>query len=295
MQPHPFVSIIIPVYRNWDSLTLCLQALANQSYPVQRFEVIVVNNDPKDNPQIPDSISNLRILEENTPGSYAARNTGIRAAHGHVLGFCDADCIPYSDWIEQGVHFLDTHFDLTRAAGKVELMASGRQTGYAELYETIFAFRQEEYTQKGASTTANMFAYYRVFEAVGFFRDDLLSGGDLEWSRRAQSAGWKIGYAQQAVVYHPARKSVPELAAKAKRVCSGYIYLNNADIKKNPINAVYHGLCMLKPPFKAAKMIFERRDLRLHDKLLLYCLEYHLKLVQLWEYTRLQIGKSGRR
>lgn len=298
MHPQPFVSIIIPVFRNWDSLALCLQALANQSYPVDRFEIIVVNNDPEDKPQVPETLPNQRLINEHTPGSYAARNTGIRAAQGELLGFCDADCIPGPAWIEQAVQFLGTNPHLSRAAGKVELLINGlkgSKPNYAQLYETIFAFRQEEYAQNGSSATANMFSYCRVFKAVGLFREDLLSGGDLEWSRRAQSGGWRIGYAPQVVVHHPARNSVPELAAKAKRVCSGYIHLNNADFKNNLINAVYHGLCMLKPPLQAGKMIFGRTDLRLQDKLFLYFLEYYLKLVQLWEYTQLQMGKSGRR
>ncbi|QEC53356.1 glycosyltransferase [Anseongella ginsenosidimutans] len=41
-----FVSIITPVYNDWDRLAICLKALANQSYPAHLYEIIVVNNNP---------------------------------------------------------------------------------------------------------------------------------------------------------------------------------------------------------------------------------------------------------
>src|SRR6056297_2744809 len=116
MPDTPFVSVIIPVFHDWDSLTVCLQALSDQTYPQQKFEVIVVNNDPDDNPQLCPKLPNLRLLDENTPGSYAARNTGIRAAYGQVLGFCDADCIPELDWIEQGIQDLQSSPEVSRLA-----------------------------------------------------------------------------------------------------------------------------------------------------------------------------------
>jgi cellulose synthase/poly-beta-1,6-N-acetylglucosamine synthase-like glycosyltransferase len=42
----PFVSVIVPVYRDADRLRGCVRALAGQTYPRERFEIIVVNNDP---------------------------------------------------------------------------------------------------------------------------------------------------------------------------------------------------------------------------------------------------------
>ena len=39
-----FVSVIIPVYNDSNRLKLCLQALEKQTYPSERYEVIVVDN-----------------------------------------------------------------------------------------------------------------------------------------------------------------------------------------------------------------------------------------------------------
>ncbi|MDZ7736204.1 MAG: glycosyltransferase [Gammaproteobacteria bacterium] len=44
----PYVSVIVPVYHDWDRLRDCLHALSQQHYPPESLEIIVVNNDPAD-------------------------------------------------------------------------------------------------------------------------------------------------------------------------------------------------------------------------------------------------------
>lgn len=291
MDIHPLISIIIPVYRDWQRLELCLQALHAQSLPQEQLEVIVVNNDPEHKPWTRSPLANLEIITEARPGSYAARNAGIRAAKGDLLGFCDADCIPDPDWLKTAASFLQARQDISRLAGRIELIyEDSTNPSLAEKHERVFAFRQDWHVQSGAGVTANMFAWRQVFDEVGLFEETLLSGGDLEWGHRAHKAGFVIAYLPEAVVWHPARYSEQQLRQKARRVCSGYIRVNKADIRKNPLNALYHGLCMLKPPIKAGKMIFARQDLRLRDKILVYFLEYYLKLVQFGEYVKCQSG-----
>lgn len=287
----PFVSVIIPVYHDWHRLVMALDALERQTWPRDRFEIIVLNNDPADPfPETFEDRQNLKLLCEKKPGSYAARNTGIRAAKGELLGFCDADCIPEKDWIEQAVKCLVKNPGFFRVAGRIELtFKDHKKPGLAELHESIFAFRQDEYAKNGVSTTANMFAWRQVFDAVGLFDETLLSGGDLQWGRRADAAGFGIVYCPEAVVGHPARRTVGSLIKKARRVCGGYIAINNADIRKNPLNAIYYGFCMIKPPVGAGVMIFARKDLGADQKIGVYFLEYLLKLVQFGEYVRCQI------
>ena len=40
----PFVSVIIPVQNDLERLQTCLQALERQSYPQDRYEILVVDN-----------------------------------------------------------------------------------------------------------------------------------------------------------------------------------------------------------------------------------------------------------
>lgn len=291
-----FVSVIIPVYQNQEGLDRCLEALGKQTYPWERFEILVVNNDPLDEPVVSYPYNNLRVINEGKPGSYAARNAGVRGSRGELLGFCDSDCIPDKHWIENAMEIFASSKDTCILSGRVKLFFQDEHNlSYAEKYEKIFAFRQQEYARAGGAATANMFTRKDLFEEIGLFDESLLSGGDLEWGQRAGSLGFPVGYSEKVLVGHPARSSVDLLEKKARRVVSGYIVLNRADFRKNPLNAVYHCISMLKPPLKAGQMIFSRKDFSLSDKVIVYFLDYYLKLVQLSEFFRLQGGGGPRR
>ena len=84
----PRVSVIVPTYRDWDRLALLIASLAAQDWPVDKLEIIVVNNDPDEAPpetlQVP---ANARILTEAGKGSYAARNAGLAQARGEIAAY----------------------------------------------------------------------------------------------------------------------------------------------------------------------------------------------------------------
>src|SRR5690606_18431287 len=117
----PFVSIIIPTYKDWQRLSLCLEALSKQTFPAENFEVIVVNNDPDD--VVPTFISlpeTWQIVSERKSGSYAARNRGLLLAKGEILGFTDSDCLPDKDWIYNAVSIFEER-KCDRIAGDIQI------------------------------------------------------------------------------------------------------------------------------------------------------------------------------
>ncbi|MCP1663160.1 cellulose synthase/poly-beta-1,6-N-acetylglucosamine synthase-like glycosyltransferase [Methanocalculus sp. AMF5] len=219
----PFVSVIIPTYHDWERLGLCIEALGQQTYPEEFFEVIIVNNDPDDLPSRLELLSNGIMLSEEKRGSYAARNTGIRSSRGEILAFTDSDCIPYPDWIEKSVQLLESHPDVHRVAGRIELFFKNDRLTVAEIYEKAFGFPQEKYASSGVSATANTITYASVMDDVGLFNGNLLSGGDTEWSMRAHSKGYTIVYCGKCIVKHPARHTISEFTEKARRISGGNV------------------------------------------------------------------------
>lgn len=217
----PFVSVIIPVYNDEILLRKCLQSLQEQTYPSEKIEIIVVDNgsDPNLNDLAREFVDVL-FLQETRPGSYAARNTGIAQARGDILAFLDSDCRPAPDWLENGVSRL--------AEGDV---VGGRIIlGYQQLlnptpiesYDGLTSFRQKEYVEKSHfSVTANLIARRSVFDTVGPFDLSLKSGGDCEWGNRVHKAGFKLVYADNAIIYHPARSSLEAVSRKQRRVGGG--------------------------------------------------------------------------
>lgn len=43
----------------------------------------------------------IKLLAEQKPGAYAARNRGVAAANGKIIAFTDSDCVPASDWLDE--------------------------------------------------------------------------------------------------------------------------------------------------------------------------------------------------
>jgi glycosyltransferase involved in cell wall biosynthesis len=220
----PLVSVIVPVYGGLELLRACLRQLVAQSWPAERREILVVDNHPT--PCVARALGatpGARVIEEAAPGSYAARNAGIREARGELLAFTDADCLPAPDWIEQAVAALEARPDTGFVGGAVELFARDPQhpTG-AELYDLVRGFDQERYlARKRFLPTANLVVRRRVMEEVGLFDACLRSGGDADWGERASAAGMHGAVVPGAVVRHPARHTLAEVCRKAARVAGG--------------------------------------------------------------------------
>jgi GT2 family glycosyltransferase len=88
-----------------------------------------------------------------------------------------------------------------------------------EAFEREFAFENDRYVEKkGFSVTANLFCRRSVFDTVGGYRTGVSE--DYDWCLRAREAGFRIGYAPDAVVGHPARKDWPALLKKWRRLNS---------------------------------------------------------------------------
>ncbi|MCH8539317.1 MAG: glycosyltransferase family 2 protein [Opitutales bacterium] len=223
------VSVIIPVFENPEGIQALLEALASQTYPRDSFEVLVVDNGSRDATPAtvaafpPTAFSSLRLLEEKTvQGSYAARNKALGEAIGAVVAFTDADCRPVSQWLEAGVEtLLAEKADL--AGGRVSFTFAKENPNAAEKIDSRTNMQMEaDILHRKITKTANLFVRKKVFEEIGFFNAGLRSGGDVEWTRKATTAGYLLVFASEAEILHPAR-SWRELFIKQIRVGQGQI------------------------------------------------------------------------
>ncbi|MFD1599221.1 glycosyltransferase [Halobellus rarus] len=217
------VSIIVPVYNDPAGIQFTIESLSAQSIDRQ-FRVFVVDNDSTDRtPEVVRSYNDDRITllhEDEIQGSYAARNKGIENTDSDVVAFLDADETVDKDWLEkavaamndQNVDYLGCNVELTLP----EDTFVGRYDG-----RTGFPVKQYLEEQHYAPTCA-LLVRRDVFEDVGPFDSRLVSGGDIEFGQRVHEAGYEQGYAEDAVVTHPARTSFEALAKKNFRVGRGF-------------------------------------------------------------------------
>jgi len=291
------ISVVIPTYEDWDRLKLCIRSLEQQTLAKENFELIIVDNSTVSIP--PESIdlpSNAIVLHEPTPGSYAARNAAIKVAKGEIIAFTDSDCIPRQDWLKNAYTYFQQK-SVSRIAGKVELSyEKDKSKNLAELYETVFAFNQKRNVERfGASITANFFTRKENFDRLGLFDQSKKSGEDFGWNIRASKAGLPITYAEDVVVYHPARSSIRELVEKRKRVLGGKKTFQFRTIRDVVREMRYPAILFYMYLFMPIKRLFQAVQLRSFEKLKVLLVITYLYVITNVEYIRLLFGGKPRR
>ena len=103
-------SIVVPAFNVSATVSETLDALLAQTF--KEFEIIVVDDGSTDaTPEILDTYAGdprVRIIHQRNRGLAGARNTGIDAAQGLAIGFCDADDIWEPSKLETHIeHLLD--------------------------------------------------------------------------------------------------------------------------------------------------------------------------------------------
>ena len=249
MSEHPQVSVIIPHFQDLRGLEFCLASLEKQTFPRNRTEIVVADNNSPSGIEAVAKVINGRAKVVVVPekGAGPARNGGVATSVGEILAFIDSDCVAEPEWLEEGLKALNQS-DFVGGHVKVLVQDENAMTG-PEAFERVFAFDFKTYIQKKKFTgSGNLFCPRNVFDQVGGFRVGLSE--DLEWSRRAQSCGYTLSYAPNAIVGHPARRTWGELKRKWKRMNEESLGLAGSSLAKRtlwllrafllPVSAVVH-------------------------------------------------------
>ena len=281
----PEASVIIPTYKDWPILQLCLDCLAAQTAPPGRFEIVIANNNPS--AEVPATLRlpvNARVIHATEPGSYAARNAALAEVRGDVLFFTDSDCLPDPGWIAAGLSQIATLGPTDRIAGAIVLFAKGEVWTAPELYDRATWLRQADYVAYGWGATANLITRKAAFAAAGPFDGDTYSGGDREWNQRAGTTGSAIVYGPDAIVRHPARSSFEELAKKRRRLLGGRHRIKVRKSWKRWLPPFGY----LIPSVSGSKRIFRLPGLTLRERWAVWLVEYRLRIVTFTETVRLR-------
>lgn len=299
---NPFVSVVIPVFNDSERLKICLEALENQTYPKNLYEVIVVDNASTENiDKVVEPFKQAFTTYEGKPGSYAARNKGISIAKGEVLAFTDSDCIPVHNWLETGVKHLLSVLNCGLVGGEIELFFKDQNHPTAvELFDSVTFLQQKKFIEEeNYGVTANLFTFKKIFEKVGSFNSQLKSGGDKEWGKRVVAHGYSLFYASDTKIKHPARSSLNQIYTKTTRISGGKYTLNNQNNNKVKYIAqlIQNVLFVFRPPIRSGlkKSYLEPRLNTNNQKFQVYVVTLLVHYFKLFEEIRLQLGGSPKR
>ncbi len=212
-----------------------MAALRSQTYPHDRYEVIVVDNGSKDGtweffieeakrPGPP-----LRYFRNHTghPTCNGSRQVGVDNARGTVLAFTDTDCLVTPEWLINGVR---------RAMEEgVGLVVGRTLPPPQDPVNSLSRVRRVE--EIGFYDSCNIFYRREAFMKVGGF--DLMDtdsnvmflGDDTDLGCRVVSAGYRELYAPEALLYHRVRQMTLKQWLFGTQDLFGVAYF----VRRNPV------------------------------------------------------------
>ncbi|OAB56676.1 glycosyltransferase [Leptolyngbya valderiana BDU 20041] len=230
----PPVSVIVPIYNGERDVPELISCLQGQTYPREKVEYLLVDNNSGDRTfELLKNIARerefpLRPLSQNEiQSSYAARNTGIRAARHTLLAFTDADCRPEPTWLENLVKpFQKSEVGLV--AGEVKALPPETfLERYAERHKILSQTYTLEHPFCPYGQTANLAVRREAFVKVGLFRPYLTTGGDADMCWRIlRQTDWTLEFAETAIVRHRHRATWEELYKQWRRYGQSNRYLH---------------------------------------------------------------------
>jgi len=207
----PKVSVIITTYNRARYICEAIDSVLSQTY--YDYEIIIVDDGSRGGPH--------EILEEYTKkysgkvtyvyqvnkGISGARNAGIRRAKGEFVAFLDDDDVADKDWLEQIINgFLGKEV--------VACTPKNLSTKPMTLVQAILAFKNDNEVDdigKNRSSFATTGTVIRseCFGQIGIFDERFSTAADdSDLAYRIISAGYKIRYVPNAVIYYRYRDNL---------------------------------------------------------------------------------------
>lgn len=195
MQGRPMVSVIVPVYNGEEYLAEALESVLAQDY--HPTEIIVVDDGSTDGTaQVASRLKDsIRYIYQPNSGPAAARNRGLSAAGGEVIGFLDADDMWVGDKLELQTGRLAGDSSAQVVIGSVQNVEDLKTVG-GEL-------RFEKLSEPMVPLMLGSALFRRaVFDKVGLFDETLTFCEDWDWFMRARELAVPMVIHHDVVLLH---------------------------------------------------------------------------------------------
>ncbi|MFB7375124.1 glycosyltransferase [Streptomyces sp. NPDC056222] len=254
----PRATVVVATRERADQLARALDSLLDQDHP--DHELLVVDNAPttRETEELVTRkyADRVRYVREDTPGLAVAHNTGLAHARGEVVAFTDDDVVADPHWLTA----LTAPFAADPRLGCVTglilparlrtpaqiLLEShgGFAKGFApRLYDPLRPPADEPlfpFTAGSFGSGANMAFRARALEAVGGFDPATgtgtaaRGGDDLYAFVAVLSAGFRLRYTAEALVWHHHRETWQDLRNQAYGYGAGLTAYLTATLVRRP-------------------------------------------------------------
>ncbi|MGH7931588.1 MAG: glycosyltransferase, partial [Candidatus Binataceae bacterium] len=204
----PMVSVVICAYNAERTMRPCLESLRRLEYP--NYEVIIVDDGSRDRTaEIATDFPEFRLIRQPNKGLSAARNVGLRAAHGELIAYTDSDCVVDPHWLNLMVRaMVESAFDgcggpnyAPHEEGWVEGCVA------ASPGAPCHVLTDEDRAEHLAGCNM-VFSKAALLKVGGFDAQFTSAGDDVDLCWRMLDAGFTLGYCPAAFVWHFRRNTV---------------------------------------------------------------------------------------
>lgn len=232
----PKISVVICSYNRQDYIIEAIDSLYKQTIPRSDYEVIVVDNNSRDNTTavVNEYISthpdyNIQFMNEPEQGASWARNTGARHANSPLLVFMDDDAVAEKEFLQNILRFFDSHADATGLGGRIipryipaepKWMSHyvSALVGNFDYSDTLTVFADGRFPLE-----SNMAVRKEDFDAIRGFNTSLpgvkgtlrIGGEGKDFFYRLMALNKKVYYDPSVIVHH---------VVEVKKLTSEYMY-----------------------------------------------------------------------
>jgi glycosyltransferase involved in cell wall biosynthesis len=238
------LSIVIPAYNEQNYLPSCLeQVLAEvRRCPCpDEVEVLVVDNASDDaTAEVAARVPGVRVVHEPVKGLTRARQAGLEAAAGDLIGYVDADTRMPPGWIAQVLRIFGRHPEVVCVSGPYIYYDAARWTqAMVRLYWILLA-TPAYWVTRYMVVGGNFAARRSALEQIGGFDTGIaFYGEDTNIARRLAATG-KVKF----LLRLPMRTSSRRLRAEGLAKTSGKYVANFVSevVLKRPVTQAYRDI-----------------------------------------------------
>lgn len=202
-----YASIIVPAFNVERTLPETLAALCAQTFG--DFEIVIVDDGSTDaTPRIANSFCSdprVRVVHQTNRGLAGARNSGIAAARGSYIGFCDADDLWELGKLAAHVAHLDARTEVGLSFSGASLISeTGTLTGHAQRPRLTGITAAHVFKRNPVGNGSSPVFRRAALDAIAYrpagetqrdwwFDETFRQSEDIEcWLRLALSSDWQI-------------------------------------------------------------------------------------------------------
>jgi glucosyl-dolichyl phosphate glucuronosyltransferase len=233
---HPKISVIIASYNREKFIVQALQSMYQQTADKSIFEVIVVDNNSKDNTV---TVCNtfiashptlsIQFIIEKQQGASFARNTGAALAKGEVLFFMDDDAIADPDLIEQTLIFYNSNKNINGWGGIITPKYIPAEPVWMSYYVSSlvgnfnYGKEQKPFEKNKYPLESNMAITKKAFMEVNGFNTSIPGvKGTLRIGGEGKELFFKIKALGPPIYYCPTMKV--QHIVETQKLTNGYMY-----------------------------------------------------------------------